>query len=209
LMMCYYGPEVAEKPWRYPEPVVFDFGRENWDGQRIGFDGKLCQGKFNNRQEMLIPRFDEPPQFIAPSILLTATSSVVGSTPWLRRGGRTQSRIWVTICRVARWTILFGILQILSQHSGDFWGGRTYWQTDSNWHNVKWGYANMGWRHSAIEPRIKHFHSPTRISLDILRNRVRRINLFGWTDWIEAIFFRFLRYCWLVFHKIEVIEWVK
>jgi hypothetical protein len=29
LMMCYYGPEVAEKPWRYPEPVVFDFGREN------------------------------------------------------------------------------------------------------------------------------------------------------------------------------------
>jgi hypothetical protein len=29
LMMCYYGPEVKEKPWRYPEPVVFNFGRED------------------------------------------------------------------------------------------------------------------------------------------------------------------------------------
>jgi hypothetical protein len=29
LMMLYYGPEVIESPWRYPEPVVFNFGRED------------------------------------------------------------------------------------------------------------------------------------------------------------------------------------
>jgi hypothetical protein len=29
LMMSYYGPEVEEKPRRYPEPVVFNFGRED------------------------------------------------------------------------------------------------------------------------------------------------------------------------------------
>jgi hypothetical protein len=45
LMMCYYGPEVIEKPWRFPEPVVFNFGREDRDGQQIRLKWGVLSGE--------------------------------------------------------------------------------------------------------------------------------------------------------------------